>query len=94
MPSPTDVRHDPDHDRFVLATADGDAVVTYERRGDVLAFVHTEVPPAAEGKGVGSALVRGALDLARENGWTVQPQCPFVAAYIERHPKYRDLVAG
>ena len=88
------VRHDPDHTRFALATDHGDAVVVYQRRGDVLALVHTEVPTEAEGQGVGSALVRGTLEHIREEGWTMRPSCPFVAAYVERHPEYADLVAA
>ena len=50
-------------------------------------------PPAIEGHGVGSKLVRGALDAARDQGLRVVPQCPFVAAYIKRHPEYEDLLA-
>ena len=93
MPAPDDVRHDPDHSRYLLATDHGDALIAYQRAGDVLAFVHTEVPPAAEGQGVGSALVRGALDDVRASGGAVVPQCPFVAHFVEAHPAYADLVA-
>lgn len=95
MPAdPAAVRHEPEHDRFTLATDHGDARVEYLRQDDVLALVHTEVPPPAEGQGIGSALVQGTLDLIREHGWTMRPQCPFVAAYVERHDEYADLVAG
>lgn len=93
MPSAADVRHDPDHTRYALATDAGDAVVDYERRGETLVFVHTEVPRAAEGHGVGSALVRGTLDHVRADGRTMVPACPFIAAFVERHPEYADLVA-
>ena len=93
MPSASDVQHDPDHTRYTLATDDGDAVLVYERRGDALAFVHTEVPRAAEGQGVGTALVRGALDHVRAQGGTMVPQCPFVAAFVDDRPEYADLVA-
>src|SRR5690606_17493780 len=53
---------------------------------------HTVVETAAEGRGVGSALARTALDAARAEGLRVVPQCPFIAAYIARHPDYADLV--
>ncbi len=57
-----------------------------------IVFPHTEVPPEFEGRGIGSKLVRGALDYAREQGLRVVPACPFVAAYIQRHEEYQDLV--
>jgi predicted GNAT family acetyltransferase len=55
-------------------------------------LVHTEVAPSAEGAGVGSRLVRGALDDVRARGLRVAPLCPFVREYIRRHPEYADLV--
>jgi uncharacterized protein len=51
------------------------------------------VDPHFEGKGVGAALVQGVLDDVRARGLKVRPCCPFVAAYIRRHPEYEDLVA-
>jgi predicted GNAT family acetyltransferase len=56
--------------------------------------VHTDVDPKWEGKGVGAALVQGALDDVRARGLKVRPFCPFVAAYIRRHPEYDDIVAA
>jgi predicted GNAT family acetyltransferase len=56
-------------------------------------MVHTEIEPAFEGEGFGSALVSGALDDVRARGKRVRPLCPFVAAYVKRHPEYADLVA-
>lgn len=62
----------------------------YTRRGSSIVFTHTEVQ--LEGQGVGSALVRGALDdVRRRGGLTVVPRCPFVRAYLEKHPEYADL---
>jgi uncharacterized protein len=55
-------------------------------------FWHTEVDPAYEGKGVGSVLARHALDDVRARGEQVVAQCPFIAAYIKRHPEYADLL--
>ena len=80
--------------RFEL-DADGHvAFVTYRMGKNVITLVHTEVPKALSGKGIGSRLVRGTLDLVRAAGLKLVPVCPFVAAYIEKHPEYRDLVAG
>ena len=60
---------------------------------DLLVFTHTEIDEAFEGRGLGSALVRTALDTVRDRGLAVRPDCPFVRAYIARHPDaYLDLV--
>lgn len=55
-------------------------------------FPHTEVPPALEGRGVGSALVRAGLDFARAEGLKVMPVCTFFAGWIARHPEAHELV--
>lgn len=68
------------------------AVVTYERAPGTITFLHTVVPDALAGHGIGSALARRVLDDARRDDLRVVPRCPFIAAYIERHPAYRDLV--
>ena len=64
----------------------------YLRQADRVVFLHTEVDPAFEGRGVGSALAKGALDAVRASGLLVEPRCPFFAAYIRRHAEYADLV--
>jgi predicted GNAT family acetyltransferase len=77
-------------------TVDGERAgfVTYRLSPGVMTFLHAEVDPAREGRGIGSRLVRDALDDARARGLTVRPRCPFVAAYIERNPDYADLVSA
>ena len=94
MPDISAVSHDPARGRFEIRTDAGTAVLAYERRGDVLEMMHTEVPEASEGQGYGATLAEAALDFARRDGATVIPSCPFVAAFIERHPDYADLVAS
>jgi predicted GNAT family acetyltransferase len=69
------------------------AIAAYQREGETIVFTHTVVPPAIEGRGVASKLIRAALDSARDQGLKVIPQCQFVAAYIGKHPEYRDLLA-
>ncbi len=64
----------------------------YHRRGGRAYFVHTEIDPAFEGKGLGSALARGALDAEQALDERVVPLCPFIRSYIDRHPDYADLV--
>ncbi|MBB6625708.1 N-acetyltransferase [Nocardioides sp. KIGAM211] len=73
----------------------GVAVYELEDRhaGPVIVFTHTEVDDAFEGKGVGSALARFALDDVRRTGERrVVPQCPFIKGWIDKHPDYADLV--
>jgi predicted GNAT family acetyltransferase len=63
----------------------------YQLAGRLIVFTHTEVDPGLEGQGIGSKLVRGALDDVRTRDIPVLPICPFVAAWIARHPDYADL---
>ena len=90
----SEVKDNPALSRFEMASGGAVAFVEYERAGGGrIALLHTEVPDALSGQGVGSKLVRGTLDAIRPEGLKVVPRCEFVAAYIERHPEYRDLLA-
>lgn len=89
----TDVTDNPDRHRYEMTVEGKTAVAVYERDDDTVTFTHTVVPSELEGRGIGSKLVKFALDDARANGLRVVPQCPFVAAWIERHPDYAELVA-
>ncbi len=89
----SEVRDNPATSRFEMASGDAVAFVEYMRAGDRIVLIHTEVPEALSGRGVGSKLVRGTLEAVRTEGLKVVPRCEFVAAYIERHPEYRDLLA-
>ena len=66
----------------------------YALTDDVITFLHTEVDSAVEGQGLGSRLAAGALDDVRRRGLRVIAKCPFIAAYLKRHPDYADLLAG
>jgi predicted GNAT family acetyltransferase len=87
------VRDNADELRYEIEE-DGDVrgTIRYTRGDGVITLVHTEVDPKWEGHGVGSALVRGALDDIRARGLKVRPLCPFVAAYIRHHPDYEEIV--
>jgi uncharacterized protein len=78
--------------RFELHVDGEVAVVVYEKAGDLLRLIHTEVPESLEGKGVGSKLVGAVLRFAQENKVSVVPLCPFVAQYMKRHPEYNATV--
>jgi len=66
--------------------------LVYREKSGLLALVHTEVDERFEGRGLGGRLARFALDQARERGLAVLPFCPFVNAWMQRHPDYTDLV--
>ena len=87
------VEDNPAASRFEMTSGDSTAFVEYRRAGDRIVLVHTEVPEALSGQGVGSKLVRGTLDALRGEGRKVALHCEFVAAYVARHPEYRDLLA-
>jgi predicted GNAT family acetyltransferase len=91
----SDVRDNPAEHRYEIQV-DGQLAgfVRYRRTIDgVIDLLHTEVDPRFEGKGVGSALARGTLDDIRAKGGRMIATCPFITAYLERHPGYRDLLA-
>jgi uncharacterized protein len=78
--------------RFELHVSGETAVLVYEKAGDLLRLIHTEVPQSLEGKGVGSKLVSAVLGFAQGNNLSVVPLCPFVAQYMKRHPEYSAIV--
>jgi len=87
------VRDNPDRDRFEIDLGDGSlAIAEYTLSAGKILFTHTEVPEGHEGKGVGSALIRLALQAARERGLEVIPICPFFAAYMQQHAEVQDLL--
>jgi predicted GNAT family acetyltransferase len=65
----------------------------FYRRGNVVVIPHTETSPEFGGRGLASRLVRCCLDDIRDQQLLVEPACPFVAAFIRRHPEYADLLA-
>ena len=87
-----EVRDNPAEGRFELSTGAGLAFSEYRLAGGALHVMHTEVPQALEGQGIGSKLARGVLEIARERGLKVVARCPFVAAYMKRYPEFNDLL--
>lgn len=87
-------RHDPDNSRYVseMGTEIAGFTEYHLRGGNIYFFYHTEIGEEHAGKGVGSELVRFALDDVRASGGSIVPLCPFVAAWLGRHPEYDDLV--
>jgi uncharacterized protein len=91
----TTVRDNPEQNRYEIR--DGERLLghaDYDRSGDTTVFIHTEVDPDAGEDGLGSTLVRAALDDVRGKGGSVVAKCSFVRGWIERHPDYADLVTS
>src|ERR1019366_9426898 len=88
------VRHDAAAQRFEIVLDDHGSELAYVLDGERVVFTHTFVPPELRGRGVAEQLARTALDWARQERKGVVPACSYVARFIERHPEYRDLLAG
>jgi predicted GNAT family acetyltransferase len=81
--------------RYELQVDGETALVQYRDEDDgTVRLLHTEVPKALGGRGIGSVLAKGVLDVIRAEGRRVVPECEFIAAYIDRHPEYQDLVSA
>jgi len=96
MPDPSatcNIHDNADRHRFEIDLGDGTfAIAEYTLPAGKIMFTHTEVPPAHEGQGLGSLLIRAGLASARERGLQVIPICPFFAAYIKKHSEEQDLL--
>jgi predicted GNAT family acetyltransferase len=88
----TQIRDNPQAHRFEIEDDGQIAALYYERSGNIITFVHTEVPEAIGGRGHAMRLARHGLDFARAENLRVIPICPVVRAFLKRHPAYADLV--
>jgi predicted GNAT family acetyltransferase len=79
--------------RFELPTGAGPAFAEYRLADGVLTIFHTEVPEEVREQGIGSQLAHAVLEEARARGLKVVARCPFVAAYLRRHPEFSGLAA-
>lgn len=89
-----DVRDNPAKNRFELVVDGHTAFVEYSQSPSGLALLHTEVPKELGGRGIGSIIARGVLDLVRSRDMKVELQCDFLRGYVEKHPEYSSLVAA
>lgn len=88
------IRHEPADRRFVIEVEGDTAFISYrELPGRILDLHHTFVPVPFRGSGIASQLTAHALRYADDHGYAILPSCPFVAAYIRRHPEYRGFTA-
>ena len=87
------IEHDREAHRLT-ATVDGlRCLLLYKLKDDIMTIVHTEVPEALAGHGIGGDLVRAAFELARSESWRVVPACSYAAAFVRKHTEYADLLA-
>jgi uncharacterized protein len=82
----------PEKGRLEVRVDDQTAFAEYRVLQTGIMFPHTETPIALEGRGIGGALVKEGMRMARERGLRVLPTCTFFAGYIARHPEFHDLV--
>lgn len=83
-----------DNDRFVITDGSEElGFISYVPNGEVLTVDHTEVSPQLEGQGMGKKLVEQVVQYARNEGKTIDPQCPFASSVIEKTPEFQDVLA-
>ncbi|RTL60240.1 MAG: N-acetyltransferase [Sphingobacteriales bacterium] len=80
--------------RFEMKVGEHLAIIEYKELPGKIALLHTEVEPALEGKGAGTAIVEKTLDYIEKNNLKLIPLCPLVVAYIKRHPEWNRIVAA
>jgi uncharacterized protein len=80
-----------DESRFEVTLNGALAELVYRRRADRLVLLHTGVPDALGGRGVGGLLVHAAADRAAREGLTIVPLCPFARSWLEKRP---DVASG
>ena len=83
----------PDRKQFELAVEGHKARIEYMIMADKIFLTHTEVPAELEGKGIGSVIVKLALEEVEKRGLKLIPLCPFVGKYITRHPEWKRILA-
>jgi len=89
------VRDNPSQHRYELPIAEGVVAAAYYRLVDgTVILIHTEVPFEYSGKGIGTKLAEGVFDAMRESGRKAVVRCEFMASFIARNPRHRDVVAG
>jgi predicted GNAT family acetyltransferase len=86
------VRNNSALNRFELVVDGQVAAAYYHPSSGVITFLHTEVPAELSGRGIGTKLLRGALEMVRAEGLKVVAKCPFVSAFLGKHPEYNDLL--
>jgi predicted GNAT family acetyltransferase len=82
-----------DESRFEIRVEEHVAFLLFRQRGTLLSVIHTEVPPALQRQGLADALARAAFAYARRQSLQVKIICPFVTAFVTKHPEFQELIA-
>ena len=88
-----EILHDIQKQKFYVVVDGLESHLEYVKMENVLNLIHTYVPNALRGKGIAGEVVKAALTYAEENELKIIPSCSYVAAYIQRHKEYENLVA-
>ena len=78
--------------RFEVDLGKEKAILIYMIKAGLFVLLHTEVPPAFEGRGIAGMMSRAALEYAKNEGLKVRSYCSYTTYYIEKHPEYKDLL--
>ena len=81
-----------DNNQFEMVVDGFLAKIEYQQRNDVMALTHTEVPQELGGRGVATAIIEKTLAYMEENKLKLIPLCPFVVAYLEKHPEWKRIL--
>ena len=81
------ISHDEASHQFSTQVDGHRAVLDYTLNGNLMNITHTEVPRAIGGRGIAAELMRAAIARARDNNWTINPECSYAAAYLNKHPE-------
>jgi len=88
------ITHRPEAGRIETTVDNSLCYIDYRPEGKVMHVLHTIVPDAVGGRGIAGELTEYAIDLARKNGWKINPVCTYTVAYFKRHPEYADMKAA
>jgi len=92
-PEASDVLHNQAKQRFELRVDDEFCVLDYRRSPAKMVIYHTEVPEPFQRRGLAARMTRAALEFARAEKLQVEPRCPYIAAFMQKHREYDDLLA-
>ncbi|WP_193088650.1 GNAT family N-acetyltransferase [Advenella sp. FME57] len=87
------ITHRPEAGRIEATVENSLCYIDYRLQAQVMHILHTIVPDAVGGRGIAGRLTEFALDLARDNGWKINPVCSYTAGYFQRHPELQPLRA-
>ncbi len=86
------MKDNPARHRFEATTEGRTAFIDYKLRPGVMTVLHTEVPKELEGRGIAGAMTKFALEHMAANNLQLVPLCPYMQAYLKKHPEYAYLV--